>query len=93
MNQALRNHANWIVRETFAAVQPDIALKHALQHMDFLGKVLLLSAGKAGWQMAKAASDCLESRIENGTVITKYGHITWADCKLFLLRSGASRAG
>ena len=75
MNQILRNHADRIVREAIAAVQPDAAVRRALQHMEFPGRVLLVSAGKAAWQMAKAASDCLGSRIENGVVVTKYFHV------------------
>ena len=75
MNQILRNHADRIVREAIAVVQPDAAVRRALQHMEFPGRVLLVSAGKAAWQMAKAASDCLGSRIENGVVVTKYFHV------------------
>ncbi len=75
MNQKLRDHADRIVREAIAAVQPDAAVQRALQHMEFPGRVLLVAAGKAAWQMAKAASDCLGSRIENGVVITKYDHV------------------
>ena len=75
MNQTLRNHADQIVREAIAAVQPDAAVQRALQHMEFPGRVLLVAAGKAAWQMAKAASDCLGGRIENGVVVTKYDHV------------------
>ena len=75
MNQTLRKHADQIVREAIAAVQPDAAVQRALQHMEFPGRVLLVAAGKAAWQMAKAASDCLGSRIENGVVVTKYDHV------------------
>ena len=75
MNQTLRSHAEQIVRETIAAVKPDAAVRRALQHMDFPGRVLLVAAGKAAWKMAKTASDYLGSRIENGVVVTKYGHV------------------
>ncbi|MBR5960080.1 MAG: glycerate kinase [Clostridia bacterium] len=75
MNQQLRNHADLIVREAIAAVQPDAAVQRALAGMDFPGRVLLVAAGKAAWQMAKAASDCLGDRIESGVVVTKYGHV------------------
>ena len=75
MNQILRNHADQIVREAIAAVQPDAAVQRALQHMEFPGRVLLVAAGKAAWQMARAASDCLGGRIENGVVVTKYDHV------------------
>ena len=75
MNQLLRSHADQIVREAIAAVQPDAAVQRALAEMTFPGRVLLVAAGKAAWQMAKAASDCLGSRIENGVVVTKYNHV------------------
>ena len=75
MNQLLRNQADQIVREAIAAVQPDAAVQRALKDRRFPGRVLLVAAGKAAWQMAKAASDCLGSRIENGVVVTKYDHV------------------
>ena len=75
MNQVLRKHADQIISEAIAAVQPDAAVERALKNMDFPGRVLLVAAGKAAWQMAKAASDCLGSRIENGVVVTKYDHV------------------
>jgi len=75
MNQQLRNHADRIVREAIAAVQPDAAVQRALSGREFPGRVLLVAAGKAAWQMAKAASECLGSRIEKGVVVTKYGHV------------------
>lgn len=75
MNQQLRNHADQIVREAIAAVQPDAAVQRAFRGMDFPGRVLLVAAGKAAWQMAKAASDCLGDRIEKGVVVTKYDHV------------------
>ena len=75
MNRQLREHADQIVREAIAAVQPDAAVQRALSGMEFSGRVLLVAAGKAAWQMAKAASDCLGDRIENGVVVTKYNHV------------------
>ncbi len=75
MDQLLRSHADRIVREAIAAVQPDAAVRRALEGKEFPGRVLLAAAGKAAWQMAKAASDCLGSRIEKGVVVTKYGHV------------------
>ncbi len=75
MNQLLRGHADQIVREAIAAVQPDAAVRRALIGRRFPGRVLLVAAGKAAWQMAKAASDCMGDRIEKGVVVTKYGHV------------------
>ena len=75
MNEALRAQADRIVKEAIAAVQPDAAVQRALKEMSFEGRVLLVAAGKAAWQMAKAASDTLGSRIEKGVVVTKYDHV------------------
>lgn len=75
MNTLLRSHADQIVKEAIAAVQPDAAVQRALSNMTFDGRVLLVAAGKAAWQMAKAASDALGSCIEKGVVVTKYGHV------------------
>ena len=75
MNQTLRAHADRIIKEAIAAVQPDSAVQRALAGREFPGRVLLVAAGKAAWQMAKAASDFLGSRIETGVVVTKYDHV------------------
>ena len=75
MNQQLRSDADQIIRKAIAAVQPDAAVQRALRGKKFPGRVLLVAAGKAAWQMAKAASDCLGDRIENGVVVTKYDHV------------------
>ena len=75
MDQHLRAHADKIVAASIQAVQPDKAVRRALEGMEFSGRVLLVAAGKAAWQMAKAAHDCLGQRIENGVVVTKYGHV------------------
>ena len=75
MNQELKLHADTIIREAIAAVQPDAAVQRALAGKHFPGRVLLVAAGKAAWQMAKAASDFLGDRIEAGVVVTKYDHV------------------
>ncbi len=75
MNQLLRNHADAIVASAIQAVKPDEAVSRALSGKTFSGRVVLVSAGKAGWQMAKAAYDCLGSAIDAGVVVTKYDHV------------------
>ena len=75
MNQELKLHADTIIREAIAAVQPDAAVQRALAGKHFPGRVLLVAAGKAAWQMAKAASDFLGDRIDAGVVVTKYDHV------------------
>ena len=75
MDQILRTHAEAIVQEAIAAVQPDEAVRRALSDAQFPGRVLLVATGKAGWQMAKAAYDVLGDRISDGVVVTKYDHV------------------
>ena len=75
MDKTLRSHADRIVQEAVAAVMPDTAVQRALREMTFPGRVLLVAAGKAAWQMAKAAYDCMGDRIDAGVVVTKYDHV------------------
>ena len=75
MDSVLRSHADAIVKASITAVLPDEAVKRALDGQNFPGRVLLVSAGKAAWQMAKAAYDFWGDRIENGVVVTKYDHV------------------
>ncbi|WP_394961533.1 glycerate kinase [Candidatus Allofournierella merdavium] len=74
MNEKLRRDADAIVAASIRAVQPDEAVRRALEGREFPGRVRLVSVGKAAWQMAKCAADLLGSRIEAGVVVTKYGH-------------------
>ena len=75
MDQLLRSHADAIVSASIQAVQPDEAVSRALQGQKFSGRVVLVAAGKAAWQMAKAAYGCLDDRIDSGVVVTKYNHV------------------
>lgn len=71
----MRKRADQIVAASIRAVQPDDAVARALNGVVFPGRVVLVAAGKAAWQMAKAARDCLGDRIDSGVVVTKYGHV------------------
>jgi len=72
---SLRDDANKIIKSAINAALPDTAVKNALKDEDFSGgRLLLVSIGKAAWSMARAACDILGSRIDEGIVITKYGH-------------------
>ncbi|MDO4634127.1 MAG: glycerate kinase [Eubacteriales bacterium] len=71
----MRRDADKIIEAAIHAVLPDQAVQRALEGRSFSGKVVLIAIGKAGWQMAKAASEVLEDRIDHGVVITKYGHV------------------
>ena len=84
MNVRLRQDAEDIIRSSLNAVLPDEAVRRALK--DFRpgkGRVLLVAAGKAAWQMAHAAVETL-GRVDGGVVVTKYGHgkgeIPGVDC-------------
>ena len=75
MDLLLHMHAEQIIKASINAVLPDEAVRRALDGQQFPGRVLLVSAGKAAWQMAKAAYDFWGERIENGVVVTKYDHV------------------
>lgn len=71
----LREDANTIIRTVIADVLPDAAVKKALREANLRsGRVVLIAAGKAAWQMAYAAAVELGHRIHSGVVITKYEH-------------------
>lgn len=75
MNRNMRADADAIIKASIQAVQPDEAVSRALSGKEFPGRIVLVAAGKAAWQMAAAAYNCLGSRIDCGVVITKYGHV------------------
>ena len=72
---SLRSDAQTIISASIRAVQPDAAVRRALQGREFPDRVVLAAVGKAAWQMAKAARECLGNRMDAGVVVTKYGHI------------------
>ena len=75
MNTALRRDADAIIASSLKAVLPDEAVRRALKHFSPQGgRVLLVAAGKAAWQMAHAAVKVL-GRVDGGVVVTKYGHV------------------
>jgi len=88
MDQTLRNHANAIVSAAIRAVQPDEAVNRALAGKAFPGRVILVAAGKAAWQMAKAAQDTLGDRIDSGIILTKYDHVKGPVGKLICREAG-----
>ena len=59
----LRQDCEEIVRRAIAAVQPDAAVRRALEGKSFpAGRLVLVAAGKAAWSMARAAHDCVGGR-------------------------------
>lgn len=72
---SLREDSDKIISHALAQVQPDEAVRRALLGRAFpAGRLILVSVGKAAWQMAKAAQSCLERKPDAGIVITKYEH-------------------
>lgn len=85
----LRQDADKIIKDALYAALPDTAVKKALKEIKFsTGKVILVSVGKAAWQMAKAAYDEAGSRIDGGVVITKYDHSKGAIGNLEIFEAG-----
>ncbi len=75
MNRELRNDAEKIIEGSIRAVLPDRAVTKALQNFrPGKGRTVLVAAGKAAWQMTSAAVGA-GIRIDDGIVITKYGHV------------------
>lgn len=72
----LRNDADYIIEQAIKKVLPDEAVAQALRGKEFgTGNIYVAAAGKAAWQMARAASRILQDRIERGIVCTKYDHV------------------
>ena len=74
MEQLLRQRAESIWTAAIRSVLPDEAVRRALEHFHPQGRVFLVAAGKAAWQMAHAALAELGC-VDGGIVITKYGHV------------------
>ncbi len=64
-----------MINRALKAVMPDRAVKDAVAELDCDGRLFVVSAGKAAWQMANASYSVLGDRIQRGIVITKYGHV------------------
>ena len=64
-----------IINDSIESVKPDEAVRRALKAFAPKGgRVLLVAAGKAAWQMAHAAVEALR-RVDGGVVVTKYDHV------------------
>ena len=75
MNNELHQKAMDIINDTIESVKPDEAVRRALKAFAPKGgRVLLVAAGKAAWQMAHAAVEAL-GRVDGGVVVTKYDHV------------------
>ena len=75
-SMGLREDADRIIAGSIRRVLPDEAVKRALKGKSFgKGSLYVVAAGKAAWQMAKAASDVLGESVKAGVVCTKYDHV------------------
>ena len=88
MEQTLRQMAGQIMIQALTAVQPDAAVRSALEQAELSGRVYLVAIGKAAWQMANAAYQTLGARITDGVVITKHGHSRGAIGSLAIFEAG-----
>ena len=72
---SIHTDAKTILETALRACRPDEAVRRALEGREFPGgRVFLVAAGKAAWQMAHCASQVLGERLSEGVVVTKYGH-------------------
>ena len=75
MNKELYQNAQQIITHAIRQVLPDAAVQKALSGKTWPRNIYLIAVGKAAWQMAKAALECLPEPPVKGIVLTKYGHI------------------
>lgn len=85
----LREDADRIIRESIQKVLPDEAVSRALTGRQFgSGRIYVVAAGKAAWQMAKTAAEILGERMEAGVVVTKYDHVKGEIAKMQCFEAG-----
>ena len=70
----MRQDAKIIIDQSIKDMLPDSAVEQALNGVALQGDIYVAAFGKAGWQMAYAASQILGDRIKKGVVVTKYDH-------------------
>lgn len=69
------NDSKVIIKAALNAALPDTAVEKALQALPaYNGRLVLVAAGKAAWQMAAAATRILGDKVDSGVVVTKYDH-------------------
>ena len=88
MQQSLRDDAERIMRGSLRQVLPDEAVRRELKgFVPSKGKTVLVAVGKAAWRMAAAAAEA-PFRIDEGIVITKYGHVEKKLCGIRCFEAG-----
>lgn len=72
----LKKDVDIIINAALQKVMPDEAVAQALTGKYFYkGRVYLVAAGKAAWQMTKTAAAILGDRLQAGVCVTKYEHV------------------
>lgn len=68
--------AKKIIFDAIHSSLPDQAVKKALceKNLSFPGRLIVISIGKAAWNMAKAVAEYIPHKIDVGIVLTKYAH-------------------
>lgn len=84
----IRSDAQIIWQQAIASVQPEAAVRRALQNAELSSQIHLVAIGKAAWSMANAACETLGKRIIDGIVITKYGHSRGPIANLAIYEAG-----
>lgn len=85
----LKRDVDAIIAAALHAAMPDTAVRKALECLPACrGRLVLVAAGKAAWQMAQTALAALGSRVDGGIVITKYGHARGALPGLHIFEAG-----
>ncbi|MCI6376502.1 MAG: glycerate kinase [Clostridiales bacterium] len=72
----MNQDAQRILNATLQEALPGAAVGQALEQISFNpdGRLLVVAAGKAAWEMARAAVERLDRPIDAGVVVTKYSH-------------------
>ena len=71
----MNQDAKKIMKAALKEAMPGAAVQNALSKIRFgKGKLIVVAAGKAGWEMGNAAYKVLGKQIDAGIVITKYEH-------------------
>lgn len=81
--------AKTVIQAALQAALPDTAVEQAMEGLPaYNGRLILIAAGKAAWQMAAAAHRRLGEKISGGVVITKYQHSRGPIGKLCIFEAG-----
>lgn len=81
--------AETVIQAALQAALPDTAVEQAMEGLPaYDGRLILIAAGKAAWQMAAAAHRRLGEKISGGVVITKYQHSRGPIGKLCIFEAG-----